>query len=181
VRDVPTEKPNGSAVLTPRHAADNVGRRVVLFANTDRYLYNFRRPLASAIRERGQELLLISPPGIFGPRPRDLGFRWEPLDVDRRSLRPDREAWLILQLTRLLRRERPTLIDNFTIKCAVYGSLAAHLANVPCRVNAIAGLGYVFTSNNWRARLGRSPRSPVRSSPRRRLGGNRLRLLTRVS
>ena len=36
--------------------------KLVLFANTDWYLYNFRRSLALALRDAGYEPLLISPP-----------------------------------------------------------------------------------------------------------------------
>jgi hypothetical protein len=39
--------------------------KVILFANTDWYLYNFRLPLARALRERGYDVLLVSPPGRF--------------------------------------------------------------------------------------------------------------------
>ena len=71
--------------------------------------------------------------------------------MDRRSLNPVREAWLILSLARLLRRERPIAIHNFTIKCAAYGTLAARLAGVPGKISAVAGLGYVFSSKEIRA------------------------------
>ena len=48
--------------------------KIVLFANTDWYLYNFRRSLALALREAGHELLLLSPPGEYGARLRALGL-----------------------------------------------------------------------------------------------------------
>ena len=73
--------------------------------------------------------------------------------MDRRSLNPLREARLLWWLVSLFRKERPALVHGFTIKCAVYGSLAARLAGVPARVNAVAGMGYVFTSNDTKARL----------------------------
>ena len=71
----------------------------------------------------------------------------------RRGLRPDVEARLVWRLIQILRREKPSIIHNFTIKCVVYGSLAAMVAQVPNRINAITGLGYVFTSNDLRARV----------------------------
>ncbi|MDR7135851.1 glycosyltransferase involved in cell wall biosynthesis [Lysobacter niastensis] len=137
--------------MTPPHAGS--GRKIVLFANTDWYLYNFRRSLALALRDAGHEVLLISPPGPYGERLRALGLRWEPVPMDRRSLNPLREAALLWFLWRLLRREQPDLVHAFTIKCAVYGSLAARLAQVPARINAVAGMGYVFTSQSRKARL----------------------------
>lgn len=125
--------------------------RVVLFANTDWYLFNFRRALASALRERGFHPLLISPAGEYGVRLRELGFDWRPVPMHRRSLNPIRELALLANLVLLFRRERPALVHSFTIKCAVYGSIAARLAGVPARVNAMTGLGYVFTGNDRRA------------------------------
>ena len=127
--------------------------KVLLFANTEWYLYNFRRSLALALQAQGYELLLISPPGPYGQKLRELGLRWEPVPMDRRSLNPLREARLLAWLVALFRRERPALVHGFTIKCAVYGSLAARVARVPARVNAVAGMGYVFTSADAKARM----------------------------
>ena len=149
-------------------------RTVVLFANTEWYLYNFRRSLALALREAGYDLLLISPPGPYGEKLRDLGLRWEPLPMHRRSLNPAREAALLRHLVRLFRQERPDLVHSFTIKCAVYGSLAARLAGVPARVNAVAGMGYVFISHDMKAQL---LRPVVRTLMQLALGGPNARLV----
>lgn len=148
--------------------------KAVLFANTDWYLYNFRRALALALRRAGYDVLLISPPGPYGDKLRAMGLRWEPLPMERRSLNPLREMALLWHLVRLLRRERPMLVHGFTIKCAVYGSLAARLAGVPARVNAVAGMGYVFTSSQMKARL---LRPVVRGLLRLALGGRDARLI----
>lgn len=149
--------------------------KIILFANTDWYLYNFRRSLARAVQTAGHEVLLISPPGEYGARFRELGLRWEPLPaMDRRSLNPLRELRALAELVALFRREQPALVHNFTIKCAVYGSIAAMLTGVPARINAVAGLGYVFASNDRRARL---LRPLVRALMRFALRGRRSRLI----
>lgn len=127
--------------------------KVILFANTEWYLFNFRLPLAKALRARGFEVLLISPPGDYGQRLQDAGFRWQPLPMDRRSLHPWHELRLLAHLVRLYRREQPAVVHHFTIKCVIYGGLAAALARVPARVNAVTGLGYVFLNPAPKARL----------------------------
>lgn len=127
--------------------------KVILFANTDWYLYNFRLSLARELRDLGHEVVLLSPPGEYGPRLRELGFRWEPVPMVRRSLNPLRELTLVTWLAGFLRRERPDLVHGFTIKCAVYGSLSARLAGVTARVSAVAGMGYVFSSRDLKARV----------------------------
>lgn len=142
--------------------------KVVLFANTDWYLYNFRISLARRLRDDGFDVVLLSPDGEYGPKLRELGFRWHPVPMIRRSLNPLRELGLILWLARFLKRERPGIIHGFTIKCAVYGSLAGRIAGVPARINAVAGMGYVFTSRDTRARF---LRPFVRRAMRAALGG----------
>lgn len=127
--------------------------KVVLFANTDWYLYNFRLSLARKLRDDGFEVILLSPDGEYGPKLQELGFRWQPAPMNRRSLNPLREMALIVWLARFLSRESPDIVHGFTIKSAVYGSLASKLAGVPVRVNAVAGMGYVFTSRDFKARM----------------------------
>lgn len=124
----------------------------MLFANTDWYLFNFRQSLAARLRDGGNDVVLVSPPGPYGEKLRELGFRWIAAPMERRSLNPLRELALLGWVWRLMRREKPDLIHGFTIKCAVYGGLVGLLTGV-ARVNAVAGMGYVFTSNSLRARL----------------------------
>ena len=148
--------------------------KIILFANTDWYLYNFRRSLAMELSSTGHDVLLISPAGEYGELLNSLGLRWVSLPMERRSLNPLREVKLILWLYRLLRKEQVDLIHNFTIKCAVYGSLAARLAGVFARINAVAGMGYIFTNNSLKAHL---LRPVVRSLMRLALAGKHARLV----
>ena len=148
--------------------------KIVLFANTEWYLYNFRRSLAFALRDAGHELLLVSPPGPYGEKLRAMGFRWLPAPMERRSLNPLREAQLVAWLRHLFKEEQVDLVHGFTIKCAVYGSLAARLLGDVARVNAVAGMGYVFSSGDLKAR---ALRPVVRTLMGMALGGQRARLV----
>ncbi len=154
--------------------------KIVLFANTDWYLYNFRRSMAMALVASGHDVLLLSPPGQYAEKLRALGLRWEPVPMDRRSLNPLRELILLNWLRNLLIRERVDLIHNFTIKCVVYGSLAARLSQWSNkkartgRVNAVAGMGYVFTSTELKARI---LKPLVKALFRFALGGKDARLI----
>jgi glycosyltransferase involved in cell wall biosynthesis len=148
--------------------------KAVLFANTDWYLYNFRRALAVALRDRGYDVVLVSPNGPYAPRFAEMGLRWIEAPMERRSLNPVREVGLLLWLLRLLRRERPDVVHGFTIKCAVYGALAARLAGISARISAVAGMGYVFTSSDLTAR---ALRPVVALLLRVALGGSSARLI----
>ncbi len=118
--------------------------KIALVANTDWYLYRFRQAQAHFLRARGAQVVLISPPGEYVQALQRAGFRWLPLPLTRTGMNPLAEIGAILALARLYRRERPQLVHHFTIKCVLYGSLAAWLAGVPCVINGVTGLGYVF-------------------------------------
>ena len=152
--------------------------KIVLFANTDWYLYNFRLSLARQLIASGHEVILLSPIGGYVQKLKDLGFRWLPAPMVRTSLNPLTEMLVIAWLVGVIRREKVDLVHGFTIKCVIYGALAAILAgNVP-RVTAIAGLGYVFTSRNITALL---LRPFVRMLLICALSGNRSRLILQNS
>ncbi|GLQ51926.1 glycosyltransferase family 4 protein [Dyella flava] len=127
--------------------------KFVFFANTDWYLYNFRLSTARRLQAEGHEVVMLSPPGEFGARFASQGFRWISLGMDRASLNPLRELLTVHALVRVLAEERPDVLHNFTLKCAVYGALAARLAHILATVNAVAGLGFVFTSDSAKARV----------------------------
>jgi glycosyltransferase involved in cell wall biosynthesis len=127
--------------------------KIILSANTDWYLYNFRQAQARFLRERGAEMLLVSPAGEYAAPLQAAGYRWLPVDYSRSGMNPFREIRAILQLTRIYRREHPDLVHHFTIKSVLYGSLAARLAAVPVVINGVTGLGYVFGEGGWKRRL----------------------------
>lgn len=127
--------------------------KILLFANTDWFLYNFRLSFARFLRSQGHEVALVVPLGPFCEKLRQDGFRVLNVEMTRRSLNPLGEVAALRRLAALYRRERPDLVHHFTIKCVVYGTWAARLARVPAIVNAIEGLGFVFVNDAMKARL----------------------------
>jgi glycosyltransferase involved in cell wall biosynthesis len=123
--------------------------KIILFANTDWYLYNFRLPLAQSLREQGHELLLLSPAGKYASKIQAFGFHWQEFKISRSGINPISEIIAIFRLARLYRQEKPELVHHFTSKCVLYGSLAARLAGVKRAINSVTGMGYVFTRKNF--------------------------------
>jgi len=128
--------------------------KYLLFANTDWFLYNFRLASAEALRARGDEVVLVSPPGKYAASLQERGFRWREFPFARRGMNPLSEAGTLLRLARLYRQERPVLAHHFTVKCVLYGTLAARFAGIRPVVNSLTGLGYVFTGERGLLRDG---------------------------
>ncbi len=77
-----------------------------------------------------------------------------PLNYLRRSsLNPFVETAAVSELTSLYRNWRPSLVHHVAAKPVIYGGIAARRAGVPAVVSALAGLGFVYTSNSPRARI----------------------------
>lgn len=127
--------------------------KILLFANTDWYLYNFRLPLAQILQAQGHEVLLLSPGGKYVRKLRQAGFRWVEFRLSRSGMNPFAELVAIGRLVHLYRSEQPDLVHHFTIKCVLYGSVAARLAGVGAVVNAVTGLGHVFSAGDLKSRL----------------------------
>jgi glycosyltransferase involved in cell wall biosynthesis len=127
--------------------------KILLFANTDWYIYNFRLSLAQELRNQGHEVLLLSPPGDFHELLQANGFPWIPFPLSRQSIQPFPELWTIWHLIRLYYRIRPDIVHHFTIKPVIYGSLAAHILHIPGIINSITGLGHLFIDTGARTRF----------------------------
>lgn len=127
--------------------------KILLFANSDWYLYNFRLSLAQVLRAQGHEVLLLCPPGRYVDELRQAGFRWIGFELSRSGMNPWSELATLGRLVLLYRRERPDVVHHFTIKCVLYGSIAARLAPIGAVINAVTGLGHVFSASDLTARI----------------------------
>jgi glycosyltransferase involved in cell wall biosynthesis len=129
-------------------------RRLLLFLVTeDWYFVSHRLPLAQAAVREGFRVMVATRIGVHGDRLRDAGCEVLPLNWVRATGNPLGELRFLLGLVGHYRRLAPDVVHHVAIKPVVYGSIAAWMARVPRIVNAIAGLGYVFTTSRGLARL----------------------------
>jgi glycosyltransferase involved in cell wall biosynthesis len=123
----------------------------LLFVVTeDWYFVSHRLPLAVAAQAAGFEVAVATRAGRQADVIRGAGIRLISFELSRRGGNPLAE---LVALWRLYRREGPDLVHHVALKPVVVGALAARLARVPAQVNAVAGLGWLFTSSSGVVRL----------------------------
>jgi glycosyltransferase involved in cell wall biosynthesis len=127
--------------------------KIALIANTDWYLYNHRRSLALEAKARGYDVVALSPRGDYVDRLEALGIPWIEMTMGRSSVNPVTETVTLMRMARIYRKVKPDLVHHFTHKPLIYGSLAASWVGVPAVVNAVTGLGYIFTDESIRTRM----------------------------
>ncbi|HLB14249.1 MAG TPA: glycosyltransferase family 4 protein [Burkholderiales bacterium] len=129
--------------------------RLLYLVTEDWYFCSHRLPLAAAAREAGFDVSVATRVREHADEIRRAGVEPIPIGLSRRSVNPFRELRSLTEIVRTYRAVRPDIVHHVALKPVVYGSLAARLAGVPAVVNALAGLGYLFSSQDRRARLAR--------------------------
>jgi glycosyltransferase involved in cell wall biosynthesis len=124
-----------------------------LVANTSWYLFNFRKSLAIALKGAGYEVVFVSPRDQYSERLLEGGFRWIELKISRRNTFFLKELVTLLSLARIYRAEQPVAVHHFTVKCVLYGTVAAYMNQVPAVINSITGLGHLFIDRNFKTRF----------------------------
>ena len=121
--------------------------------NTAKYLYRFRADLIRALQKRNAHVIAMTPYDESVDDLREMGVRTIPINLRSHSVNPLHDIRTLRELTRKMRRERPQVVLNFTIKPVIYGSLAAKRAGVSEIYSMIPGLGLVFARNDFRSRV----------------------------
>lgn len=128
----------------------NAQKKLLFLVTEDWYFVSHRLNLAVAAKAAGFNVVVATREGQQGGAIRDAGIRLLPFTLSRRGGNPLREA---VTLWRLYRREQPDLVHHVALKPVMLGAFVAWLARVPRQVNAVAGLGWLFTTSSGLVRL----------------------------
>lgn len=117
--------------------------KVLILANFDVGLYQFRKELLEELIKREYEVYVSVPNGDLIDKIKDIGCKVILTDVDRRGVNPIRDFALIRKYNSLIKEVKPDLVITYTIKPNVYGGLVCRMKKTPYAVN-ITGLGTAF-------------------------------------
>lgn len=127
-------------------------RKLVYLVSEDWYFISHRLPMARAARDAGYEVHVATRVVACGEQIEREGFVLHPIPWRRGSINPLPILATARAVRRLYREIKPDIAHHVAFAPAVLGSLAA--LGLPMRkLNALAGLGFVFTSGTAKARL----------------------------
>lgn len=127
--------------------------KLLYFVTEDWYFCSHRLSLAVAAKEAGFDVAVVTRARDHAEKIRRSGLRLIPFELSRGGMNPFREWEVVKRLISVYRLERPDLVHHVAVKPVIYGSIAARLSGVHIVVNALAGLGWLFTSTCLKARL----------------------------
>lgn len=119
-------------------------RTIVLSANSDWNIANFRGGLIRGLRLAGYEPMVIAPQDpAADAKMRELDVERVAIRVDRAGLNPWADYRLFTDYRKLLAKIRPAAYLGFTIKPNIYGSMASARLGIPALPN-VSGIGNAF-------------------------------------
>src|SRR6516164_1734516 len=124
-------------------------RRLLYVVNEDFAFLLNRLPMARAARKAGFEVHVATRVNNGADAIEAEGFIVHPIPLQRGGISPLAAMPAMLALRRIERQVRPHIVHHSGLQCSVLGSIAALGTKIP-QVNAMTGLGYVFTSSTSR-------------------------------
>lgn len=126
--------------------------KVAIVLNTSWNIYNFRLGLIRKLIQKGITVYCVAPRDKFTTKLEQEGCIFKEVKMDRRGANPLKDLGLLIELYRIYREIDVDAILHYTIKPNIYGTLAAHLLNIPV-INNVCGLGTVFMKKGFVAWL----------------------------
>lgn len=119
--------------------------KIVYVTNYDWFFISHRLPLAERALQEGHEVYLLS---IDTGRRAELeskGIHFVPIPLDPTGTNPLEALRCSFFLARQYRKIKPDLVHHITIKVVLLGCIASKISRQKGVVNAISGMGYLFT------------------------------------
>lgn len=129
-----------------------MARKILYLVSEDWYFVSHRLPMARAAKRAGYEVHVATRIEECGDEIAREGFVLHPIHWRRGSVHPVRLLAAVLETRRIYRQVQPDLVHHVAVVPAVVGSLAT-LGLPMVRLNALAGLGFAFTSDTAKARV----------------------------
>jgi glycosyltransferase involved in cell wall biosynthesis len=126
--------------------------RLLYVVTEDWYFVSHRLPMARAARDAGFEVHVATRVDKSGDRIRAEGFTLHHVPFARGRLSPLHLLNTIVAVRRIHGEVNPAIAHHVALQPTVLASIAAVGRDVVC-LNALTGLGFVFTSRTARARL----------------------------
>ena len=128
-------------------------KKVLLVVSEDWYFCSHRLELGASLVKAGAEVAVVTQVDRFEEVINRAGIRVIPIKLSRSGHNPFRDFITICRLILIYQREKPDIVHHVALKPSLYGAIAAWITRIPAVVNALGGMGFIFISERFSARL----------------------------
>lgn len=127
-------------------------KRILIIANDESTILNFRQEVITAFIEQGFNVIVGYPFSKNMQIIESLGCKVVNLKVSRHGKNILQDMKLINDCRLLIKKYKPDIVLTYTVKPNIYGSFACQITNTPY-INNVTGLGSVLQSHNFLSKL----------------------------
>ncbi|MAO07884.1 MAG: alpha-D-quinac alpha-1,3-galactosyltransferase [Alteromonas sp.] len=120
-------------------------KKLLITANVDWFFISHRLCIAEAVQKAGWEVIVAAEDTGRSNEITQLGIQFVNFPFSRSGTNPLKEIQTVKKFYNLYKTLQPDVVHHITLKPVIYGSLAAKKLKIGGVLNAISGLGYVFT------------------------------------
>jgi len=125
-----------------------MAKKLFIVVNIDWTFLNYRKEIALAAQQQGYEVTIVTKDTGAKAEIESLGMGFIDLPMSRSSLNPLDALKTSFFLFRLYKKQKPDIIHQVGLKIILLGSFTARLARVNALLNAVNGLGILFSEDN---------------------------------
>lgn len=125
-----------------------MNKKILISINTSWNIINFRLGLLQALQKEGYQIIVLAPKDNYSKLFQDYDFEYHDIEMNNKGTNPIEDLKLTISYYKILKKIKPDLMLNYTIKPNIYGTIAANLLKIPT-INNIAGLGTLFVNENF--------------------------------
>jgi glycosyltransferase involved in cell wall biosynthesis len=133
-----------------------MAKKIGIVANAAFNIFNFRLGLMKFLRDKGYEVVAISPVDAYAEKISAEGFKYIPVkNLARKGTNPLQDFLLMNELRSIYQKEKIDVALQYTIKPNIYGTLAASFSGTKT-ICTVTGLGYTFLNKSLASTVARN-------------------------
>lgn len=127
--------------------------KILYLINNDKFFCSHFLERAIAAKAKGYEVIVASGEGGARDVIINSGLEYIDIPLKRSGINPFKEFFLILFIFNIYKKTNPDIVHHITLKPIIYGSLVSVILKIKFIVNAPVGMGYVFSSSDFKAKV----------------------------
>ena len=128
-------------------------KKILFLITEDWFFCSHFLDRALAAKNAGYEIIVCSRRNKDKKNIEKFGFQFHNVSFNRKNINPFYELIVLIQIIFLYKKVKPDIVHHIALKPIIYGSIAARINHVRSVINAPVGMGYVFTSDSFKAKL----------------------------
>ena len=124
-----------------------INKKLFIIVNTDYFFISHRLPIGIAAKKKGYEVTILARNTGKRNKIEKVGLNFIEVPFERARFNPYNEYKVYKKLKNIYKEHKPDIVHHVTLKPVIFGNLAAKVNREISVVNAISGLGILFSQN----------------------------------